>query len=80
MSSFQLRFGDMCSRADLNGYKQVTLAQNPNEVERIARGLGLDAVPFAVMVGNGEYWVCTDRDINNPHVAYEFAGFQGRLQ
>lgn len=84
--AYQLRLGDMCAFKDLTQgvhqghYYQVTLAHNPDEVERIARALKLPVVPYAVMVGRGEIWVCEDYNCNHPNVGYEFVGYQGVMQ
>ncbi len=71
----QLQIGMMAYRSELRDYQQLTLARNPDEVERLARGIGLRVTPFAIMYGYNQYWVCTDRDINHPDVGYAFAGY-----
>ncbi len=71
-----LQIGIRCHRSDLSyGYSQLTWARNTAEVERAAASMGLDTVPYAIMFGYGEVWVCHDRDVEHPQVAYELVGY-----
>lgn len=80
---YQLQPGDICWRCDLppeQGYRQYTWVDNPFDVERMAEELHLLTVPYAIVSGCGEIWVCYEDDFNQRQSPYEFVEHQGPIQ
>lgn len=51
-------------------YQCLYLATNEDYVENLARAMGIDYIPYAVMIGRGEIWACFDEAVRHPRVGY----------
>jgi hypothetical protein len=51
-------------------YRCMYLAMNEEFIENLALAMGIEHIPYAIMLGRGEIWACFDEAVTHPRVGY----------
>ena len=60
-------------------YRCVYLANNQEYMENLTLALGIEYIPYAVMIGRGELWACFDEAVTHPQVGYIRIIYPGKM-